>query len=72
MNFMIDIDLAKKLEESCPAGERSDLVNKALAEAVRVQNIQKAVEYIDSMQKKYDLRVPNGTIVKTLRSIRYE
>lgn len=70
MNFMIDVGLAAQLEESCPAGERSDFVNEAIAGAVQKQNGKKAIEMIEQLQKKYDLRLKSGTIVKTLRAIR--
>ncbi len=72
MNFMIDIDLAAQLEESCPAGERSDLVNQAIAETMRIRNARKAIVYIESMQKKYDLRVKNGAILKAIHDARRE
>lgn len=70
MNFMIDVHIAAQLEASCPSGERSDLVNEALGEALHKQNGKMAIKMIEKFQRKYDLRLKSGTIVKTLRAIR--
>lgn len=68
---MIDIGLVHQLKADCSSGERSDFVNEAIDQAFRMRNSRRAVEDIERLQKKYDLRVKNGEIVRILREFRY-
>jgi|GEM_PF-2722339 hypothetical protein len=52
MNFMVDEEVAAKLEQLVPAGERSDFFNHAMNEALTLYGRRRAFEFFEDFRKK--------------------
>ncbi len=64
---MLDVNLIANLNELVPAGERSDLINKAIEEKITQLGRQKASEFMEEMRKKLKHKTNNKKIYKDIR-----
>lgn len=64
VNFMVDEEILKHLNEHCHSGDRSDYVNRALEESIKLENRRKAFELSEAFIKKHRIKMTTAEIIK--------